>query len=220
VLDRFEHVGTDASPESVPVSPTWPPGLAIERRLVEDDEAFFAFIQHLDHLPPLISAVTTPSAGLGLVAEELGRADFVADREPDFVFTGVPGAGPALPRLGPLLGHRIFEAAQIDMDVAQAQRVLRQVEREAVGVVELEGGDAVEHVALAEAGRGLVEELQAARQGLAEPLLLETDGLLDHIFAADQLRIGLPISLTRVGTILWITGSSVPSRSRGAWRAA
>ena len=40
------------------------------------------------------------------------------------------------------------KAASVDADAARLERILRQIEREAEGVVELEGGIAGEHVAL------------------------------------------------------------------------
>src|SRR5690606_18038414 len=71
--------------------------------------------------------------GFGFVAEELGRADAVADREPDGLGRGLAGAGPIGAGLGLLALHGGGEAIGIDGDAALAQRVLGQVERKAVG---------------------------------------------------------------------------------------
>ena len=149
ILDGVEHVGRDALAGQRAGVADLAAALAVERRLVEDDEALVAGGELVDHLAALDQRGDDAFGGLGFVAEELGRADLVGDGEPDLVFAGLAGAGPALAGLGALLGHRILEAREVDIDAARAQRVLRQVEREAVGVVELEGGDALEHVALA-----------------------------------------------------------------------
>ena len=76
--------------------------------------------------------------GLGLVAEELGRAETLAQREPHRLGRRLARARPGLARLGALALHRRGEAVGVDAHAARAQRVLRQVERKAVGVVELE----------------------------------------------------------------------------------
>ncbi len=54
--------------------------------------------------------------------------------------------------------HRVGERRLVDADAARLQRVLRQIEREAIGVVQRERGVAVEHVALLQAGALLVED--------------------------------------------------------------
>ena len=175
----------------VPVSPTWPPELAVERRLVDDDRALVALAELLDLGAVLDQRQHLRLGDLGLVAEELRRAVPVAQREPDALRRRLAGPDPARARLGALPLHRIGEARQVDADAARLQRVLRQVEREAVGVVELEGGLAVEDVALAEVARRVVEQRQAARERLLEAALLEPQRLGDQPLGAAELRIGL-----------------------------
>ena len=76
--------------------------------------------------------------------------------------------------------------------LALAQRVLRQVEREAVGVVELEGRLAVAACRRLAASRvASDEQAEAARQRLAEAGLLELQRLGDQRFGAHQFGIGL-----------------------------
>ncbi|MOA00198.1 hypothetical protein D3C78_1195480 [compost metagenome] len=53
--------------------------------------------------------------------------------------------------------HGVGEAGNIDADLTGAQRILRQIERETIGVVKLESRFAVQHVALVQ-GRGGVGE--------------------------------------------------------------
>ena len=71
------------------------------------------------------------------------------------------------------------------------QRVLREVERKAVGVVERERGLALELVALLEAAALLVEDRKPALQRLAEARLLELERLGDQRLGAHQFGIGL-----------------------------
>jgi hypothetical protein len=125
-------------------------GLAVKRSLVDDQRnrlagfgcVGFAAIAHdrLDHALGLLS----------VVAEEFRRAQPLTQRKPDRLRSCLARACPALARLGALALHGVVEPVKIDRDAALAQRVLRKVEREAIRVVKLEGGLAVEHVALAE----------------------------------------------------------------------
>ena len=61
-----------------PTSPTWPPDFAVERRLVEDERALFARLEEFDFDPVLDDRPDHALGGLGLVAEEVGRADPLA----------------------------------------------------------------------------------------------------------------------------------------------
>ena len=72
-----------------------------------------------------------------------------------------------------------------------AQRILGEIERKAEGVVERERGLALEIVAALERLGLLVEDRQAALQGLAEARLFELQRLGDQRLGADELRIGL-----------------------------
>src|SRR5690606_6981398 len=85
-----------------------------------------------------------------------------------------------------------IEAFKIDADFALAQRILRQVEREAVGVVELEGSLTVQPVACIKRGRGIGKKIEAARQCLAKACFLKLERLGNECFAANELRISLP----------------------------
>src|SRR5581483_82882 len=112
--------------------------------------------------------------------EEIGGADALLHLEPDALGGGLPRALPGPARLLLLLLHRRVEGPGVDADAARLECILREIEREAVGVVELEGGLAGEHVALAQARARLAEEPQPLLQGLAEPRLLELQGLGDE----------------------------------------
>ena len=133
-----------------PVSETWPAALGVEGRLVQlrVEEAVLARLERRDR---------RQHVGL-LVADELGRA--LADH-------------PHLEarrraRALPLLLHQPPELVLVDGEAALARQLLRQLEREAVRVVEPErllAGDLAP-------GGDLLEQAQAARERPREALLL------------------------------------------------
>src|SRR6516165_5287474 len=71
-----------------------PAGLAVERRLVEHDGAALAFIQLGDFRAVLDQRLDHAFRALGLVAEELGRADLLAQRKPHHLGRRVARARP------------------------------------------------------------------------------------------------------------------------------
>ena len=162
--------------------------------------------------------MTAPSALFGLVAEEFGRTDLVGNGEPDVCRRGFARTGPALARLGALARHGVLETAEIDMNAARAQRILGQVEREPEGVVELEGSDAVEHVARLEVRRLLFKNGQTASERLEKALFLEPHRFGNHGLAGNEFRIGLAHLRHQGRHQTWITGSLVPRSV--AWRMA
>ena len=136
-------------------------GLGVERRVVEDDDAHFALIQLVDRNTVLVQG---QHVGLGfeaVVAVEGGRRAVVVQ-----VGRHLELAGGA--RLFLLAGHRGIEGGGIDGDLVLAADVLRQVEREAVGVVQLEGGFAVEDAAFAQCLQFAFEDGHAVLDGLEE----------------------------------------------------
>ena len=166
-------------------------GLRIERRLVQHDRARLARFEAFDLAAILHQRADHAFGGLGLIAEEFSGPELLAQREPHAFGRSLAGASPSRTRLLALAVHRIGEGRDIDADAARFQGVLRQVEREAIGVVQREGGVAVEHVALFEGAALLIENRKAALQGLAETRLFEPQRLLDQLFGAHQFRIGL-----------------------------
>jgi hypothetical protein len=104
----------------------------------------------------------SPSAGLGRVAQELGGADRLLQVEPQRLGRGLAGAGPGGAGAPLLLGHRRLEAGHVHRPALGAQRVLREVEREAVGVVQAEGDLARQRGAVAELRRLLRQQAEAA----------------------------------------------------------
>src|SRR5262249_36999072 len=112
-----------------------PARLGVERRLVDDNRAALARLEACDLLAVFAQGSAHAFRALGLVTEELGGAALFAQREPHRFGRGVARARPGRARLFLLALHRSIEAFGVDGDTAGAQRVLRQIEREAVGIV-------------------------------------------------------------------------------------
>ncbi len=125
-----------------------------------------------------------------VVAGEPGRPQPVAQGQPDGALGLLAGAGPGFARPRPLLGHGGLEALGVDGQALGAHCVLGEVQREAVGIVELEGDIAGQHPALAEPGGRFLEDDVAAAEGALEAFLLLAQGRLDHRLGADQFGIG------------------------------
>ena len=91
-------------------------------------------------------------------------------------------------RLLTLARHRRAEARLVDADAALAADVGRQVQREAEGVMQLEGGLAVDAAAL---GERRLQDLHAVGDGLEEALLLLAQHVGHAHGLAPQLRVGV-----------------------------
>jgi hypothetical protein len=76
-------------------------GLAVERRLVDDDRARLAGLRRSStSLPSTHERRDDALGGLGVVAEELGRAELLAQRRTRRLGRRLAGAGPGGARLG------------------------------------------------------------------------------------------------------------------------
>ena len=95
-------------------------GLAVERRLVDDHRAGLAGLQLGDFLAVADERRDDAFGGLGLVAEELGRAELLAERKPRGRSRGL-ARSPTTRRApsGLLLLHRRVEGVEIDADAAR-----------------------------------------------------------------------------------------------------
>ena len=104
----------------------------------------------------------------------------------------------------------------------RAQDVLGQVEREAEGVVELEGDVALERAAGAEPLGLVLEQPQAAAERLLEAAFLELQRLGDQRLRAHQLGIGVAhLAAPAPAPACTISGSlRAEHDGRGAWRGA
>ena len=178
-------------PAISPTSPTWPPELAVKRRLVEDEGALFARLEAIDFDAVLDDRADDFLGGLGFVAEEIGRPDPLAQGVPHRLGRRLARSRPGAARLGALSLHGGVEAVDVDRKAACAERVLGQIERKAVGVVKLEGGFAGQHPAGTERPRLVLEDREAARERRAEARLLELESFGDQRLGAHQLGVGL-----------------------------
>src|SRR5260370_20725608 len=111
----------------------------IERRLVDDDANVVAGLSLGDALPIAHDRVNDALGDLGLIAEKLGGADLLAQREPYRLGRRLARSSPALARFLALPLHCRREALDRHPAALTAQPVLGQTEREAEGVVEPEG---------------------------------------------------------------------------------
>ena len=164
---------------------------AVERCLRHDDHRRVALGQRLHGLAILQDRAHFGFGGFRRIAEELGGAGLFLDVEPDGFGGSFARTLPSLARVVLLLLHRFSEGCGIDRDVAPAQSVLRQIEREAVGVVKLERNVSCKHVACAQIVRGIVEQDQATLQGLAELGFLKLERLGDHCLRAAKFAVGV-----------------------------
>ena len=113
----------------------------------------------------------------------------------------------ALRAVGALALHGGVEAGLVDGPALAAQDVLGQIEREAEGVVELEGDLAARASGPRRAWSvSSVEQLEAAVEGLVEAALLQLEGLGDQRLGAAELAEGLAHERTRAGTRRHIIG--------------
>ncbi len=89
-----------------------------------------------------------------------------------------------------MLLHGQLEAGEIHPPTLLAQRVLRQVEREAISVVQPERHVAGQRLAFAQPRGFLRQQMQAAFQHRLETRLLQAQRLFDECLGTAQFRIG------------------------------
>jgi hypothetical protein len=92
-----------------------------------------------------------------------------------------------------LLFHRGFKARFVNFDVALAANVSRQVNREAVGVVQAESGFAIQRVAL-QFRQLFIQQRQTALQRTGKLLFFGFQNLLNLRLLAFQFFTGRPIT--------------------------
>ena len=115
-----------------------PAALAVEGRLVEQDLHRLADLGVLDASPVFDDREHDTLAFVARIAGELGRSMLLSEVEPDVLAGLGARALPGSTRFGLLLGHRRIEATLVNLQALFDQRLLGEVDREAVGVVELE----------------------------------------------------------------------------------
>ena len=162
--------------------------LAVERSAVEDE---------LEHLPVLLDYSAAPEQfcaadGGVVVAYEFALALEIFGPVAELVGCGVAGA--VL-----LLLEVLVEAVQIDLEAVLGGDELRQVDREAIGVIELEGVLAADELAVCCPFHTLVHQLDAAVEGAQEGHFFLADDVFDELLLLGELRVGL----AHIGYELW-----------------
>src|SRR5262245_3198548 len=167
-------------------------GLAIERRLIEHDRAALARLERGHVLAVLYQRRHHTLGRLGVVTQELGRADLLAQAEPYGFRRSLTGPLPGFARLLALALHGSVKGVGVDRDAARLQRVLRQIKREAKGVIERERGLALDLIALLERARRFIEDRQPALERTTKARLLKLERLGNEGLPAHEFWIGLP----------------------------
>jgi hypothetical protein len=164
-------------------------GFAVKGRLVGEDDNAVALPGLLDARAVLDKRGDDALAGGAGIAGELGAALLLGDVEPDVIAGALTRAlpGGASGRL--LLGHGGVKAGAIDAEALGAESILGEVVGEAVSVVELERDPAGQRLARPHRSGGLVQQLEAFVERLAEAGLLGAERLLDQRLGADELGI-------------------------------
>ena len=165
-------------------------GFRVEGSLIHDDDAAVALFELFDARPILDQRDDLARGSLRLVAEKFRGAEILLEFVPKPFRGRLARTGPRLTCLGALPLHGRGEGGSIHADTFGLQRVLGEIVRKPVSVVELEGDLARQRVAGRKPFHRLVEETQAPVQSLAESRLFQLQGLVDELLAALELRIG------------------------------
>ena len=164
--------------------------LAVEGRAVEHDRDLLALLRTTDRLAvPHDGDDLAADEVVGVVALEVGGGQLVGERHPDVV-VGTPCVAVGLGAAAVLLGlHLAVEGVHVDVVAGAARDLAGEVDGEAVGVVELEGHLAGEHLSLPEALELRGEARLARVERGAEALLLGRDDAVDEGLLLHELGI-------------------------------
>ena len=165
--------------------------LAIERRLVGEDNHLIAFGCTVDFGAILHQRDHAAFAAGRGVAGELGASLALGKIEPDLVRSGIARALPCGAGGFLLAGHGGIETVAVDPDIAHTQGVFGKVVRETVGIIELEGGFAVEFGTLAHVSCRIVKQAQALVERAAELGFLPLEHFGNQRLPALQFRVCL-----------------------------
>ncbi len=191
VLLGVQHPAFAVGPDEAALVAGLTAAFAVEGGLVQDDLDHLAGLGGLDRHAVLQDGDDLAFAGFRVIAGEPGHAVLIAQGQPGAGRGRLARAGPVFARAGALLFHGAFEPGDIDREAAATGLVLRQVQREAVGVIEGEGRLAVQHVAGLEVRRRLIEQVHAATERGAETDFFLLQRVLDEGLGAAQFGIGL-----------------------------
>ena len=112
----------------------------IERRLVNHDLNGFARRGGFDNIRHFDDREDLAFGGFGVIAKEFGYAEFISHFEPNSRIGCFARAGPRGTCFGLLLFHSSVESVGVHGAAFFTQVIRREVEREAVGVIEFERG--------------------------------------------------------------------------------
>ena len=108
--------------------------------------------------------------------------------KPDLGIRRLAGADPGGAGLGLLLGHGGVKALHIHRPALFAQGILRQIQGEAEGVIELERRPARQIAAFGQVRQFVIQQLQAAIQRGLELGFFQLQRLFDQGLRAGQVR--------------------------------
>ena len=158
-------------------------GFGIERRVVEYHDTQFALVQRIDRRAVAVQRQHPALLVERVVAVEGGRRAVVVKRRGHAELAG--GA-----RLVLLAGHRDIEPGGVRGHAALATDVGGQVEREAVGVVQLERGFAIQRGTLGQRAQRRFEDGHAVFDRREEALLLLSQHVHHLLLRRSQIRVG------------------------------
>ena len=113
----------------------------------------------------------------------------LAKIQPDGFGGGIAGTAPCLSGGGLLRLHGGVEPVKVDRPLKTPHEILRQIERKAKSVIELEGGRAIERSARRLVSHLIIENAQAAIQRFLEARLLEFERFGDQWLRAAKFGI-------------------------------
>src|SRR5690606_34075003 len=172
VFDGVLDLELDAVGQQQPPVADLAAGLGIERRAFQHHHAALAGFQRADAAAVAVEADDLALVFQLLVAGEFGAAGHRAGG--DVFALELAGRAGALP----LRLHLALEAGHVEAQAPLAGNVVGEIDREPVGVVQLEHHFARNGLAL-EVAQRLVEQLDALLEGLAETLFLLPEHALD-----------------------------------------
>ena len=113
-------------------------GFCVERSLIEDYSATFAFFQNIDFLMVLYDADNYSLRPFCFVTKKFRCPNLFTKLVPNAFFRSLSRARPRRPSPLPLLLHRVVEAGNIDVDLASFQSILSQIEWEPKCIIQIE----------------------------------------------------------------------------------
>src|SRR5262249_21859095 len=154
-----------------------------------DDGAGLARAQGVDVLAVFDERGDHALCRLSLVAEEIGGADALLDGKPQRLGRRLARSRPGRARFFALALHGRVEGVGVDGDPARLERILREIEGKAVGIVKRESGFARKLRPAGKSLAALLEQRKPARERLAKPRLFELERLGDQRLGARELAV-------------------------------